>query len=82
MAIYGQSKIVWRTKLRYCIVSDGDCHKYLCPLEKREEAVKILEEIVNYWDNKNYDKRLPDKPNYLIELGNLYRLNFTNPVIV
>lgn len=70
-------------KARWCIVSDGDSKRYLCPIEKRDEAEAVLEEINDYWaDHENLhdrSKECPDVPSYLQPLDNDYHLTFTDP---
>lgn len=66
--------------MRYCIVSDDSGHKYLCPLDKREEAEATLNAISTYWDNFHPDnpENPPVEPDYL-ERINPHMLSFTDP---
>lgn len=68
---------------RWCIVSDGDSHEYLCPLEKKEEAQLVLEAIVAYWDVDHdlAEEDPPALPEYLKLLEGPYGLTFLAPLV-
>lgn len=72
---------------RYCVISDGDSRRYLCPADRREEAVRRLAEIQQFWMNRTVSTRdtfevltPPSVPTYLVQLeGEL--LTFEAPQI-
>lgn len=61
--------------LRYCVVSDNDGHKFLCPAESRDEAYEYFEALEDV-EGPDYVER----PEWLKLLGaGLSDLTFTNP---
>ena len=64
---------------RFCIIKDDSGHAYLCPLERRDEAIHILSEIENFWYSDDVEEAPPDIPDYLISTE-ISRLSFSDPI--
>lgn len=68
---------------RYCLVSDGDGHTWLCPVERREELRELLDACEEYFGSKSPpDEEPPPDPDslpWLRRIDNPGRLTFTEP---
>lgn len=71
-----------RRREKFCLISDGNCHWFLCPAERRDEAEEVMERISGYWsDNFDCDEPPPELPDYLETLdGGPGRITFEAPV--
>jgi len=70
------------TETRYTIVVADD-HKYLCPVDRREEARERFKEIREYWrPNGDFEGDPPREPDFVRRIGgSLSLLSFTDPQI-
>lgn len=66
---------------RFCVVSDGDGHSWLCPAERRTEALALIEACETYWGSsrKGPAPPDPDSVNWLRRIDGIHRLTFTDP---
>ena len=62
---------------RYCIISDGDGHEYICPADKQEEALAYFADVDRYWSRGEYHRECPTEPDYLRMIGG--SLTFIDP---
>lgn len=72
--------------MRYCLVDDGDGHTWLCPAERREEALAQIEAVEAFWASakaghvpEGDEPAGPPDLGWLIPVDNLYRLTFADP---
>lgn len=63
---------------RFSLIQDDDCHWYLVPAEKREDAREYFQEVYEYWEH-NTGQLKPDKPEWLQRIDGPHRLTFTDP---
>lgn len=68
---------------RFCLISDGDGHHWLCPVERTSEAAAIVEANENFdWSHIKDDEEPPPNPDsigWLTRIDNPTRLSFTDP---
>lgn len=68
--------------VRYCLVGDGDGHHWLCPVERREEAVAQLAAVSAYWEDMTPSGPPPlgpDEIDWLQRIDNPSCLTFAEP---
>lgn len=68
--------------IRYCLVSDGDGHHWLCPVERAREACALLEANEDYWGSYSPSGEPPANPDsmpWLRRVDNPTRLTFADP---
>lgn len=65
---------------KFCLFQDNDGHWYMCQFERKDEAMKIIESIENYWEEGDFESECPQKPEWIQEIDGPYRLSFENPV--
>lgn len=69
----------------YCLIQDGDGHWYLCPVERRKEAIHMLWAIEAYWDDPGWHKYVadpPPDPDFVERIDNPFVLAFSHPNIL
>jgi uncharacterized membrane protein YdbT with pleckstrin-like domain len=68
---------------RYCIVEDQSGHRWICPLDKKEEVEKSIEEVEEYWETGNYDRKCPEDLTHTYNLPTLEGgvFSFTEPQV-
>lgn len=66
---------------RWCLICDGDSRTYLCPVDKRDEALEVLGAIGEYWARLP-EGQPPELPTYLVEAENPFSslFSFADPV--
>lgn len=70
---------------RYCVVSDGDGHSWLCPAQRRAEAVELIEACETYWATFTTGLGAgptppdPDSVGWLRRIESAEHLTFTDP---
>jgi hypothetical protein len=65
-------------KPRFCLIQDDSCHWYICPAERREEAVRMFEACSTYWEG-NMEGESPKEPGFVERLdGAPERITFTD----
>lgn len=69
--------------MRYCIIGDQSGHRWLCPLDKKNEVEDSIQAVEEYWEDADYDRECPEN---LTEKYNLPALeggvlSFENPQI-
>lgn len=68
---------------RWCVVSDGDGHSWLCPAERRGEALSLLEANEDFWCRDSINGETPppspDEVEWLRRIDGVHRLTFTDP---
>lgn len=63
---------------RYCLIQDDSCHWYICPAERREEAMKMFEALTAYWEG-DMNEEPPDEPGFIERLdGAPERITFAD----
>ena len=48
-------------EIKYCLIQDNDCHWYVVPVDKKEEAYAYFEKCENY--------EPAEFPDFLVEVG-------------
>lgn len=67
---------------RFTIISDEDCHWYVCPVDKLGDAQKAFNYIAKIYGDPDYDEDAPEVPDYCKPIGGaLTLLSFTDPQI-
>jgi hypothetical protein len=65
----------------FCLVKDDSGHSYVCPLDRRGEARRRLEELDQFWSHGGEcfkDGAIPpEEPEFLTKIGGPHRLIFT-----
>jgi hypothetical protein len=64
---------------RWCVISDDSGHDYLCPVGRRDEAVRRLEAIEAYWAKGNPRGKPPSEPDFVTRIDGIGSLTFTDP---
>lgn len=68
---------------RYCFIGDQSGHDYLCPLDRVEEAEKMIAAVEAYWDNMDRDDLeggCPEEPDFIERIdGGPWNYSFENP---
>lgn len=54
---------------QFVLIQDEDCHWYVCPADKEEEASEYFEEVSQYWDTPRKSGDPPVMPDYLDRVG-------------
>lgn len=70
------------TNKRYVFITDESGHDYLCPLDRKEEGEKMIEDVERYWDNLNPDdleSECPDEPDFIERINGPWNYSFENP---
>ena len=67
---------------RFCVVSDDDGHRWICPVERKEEVEKSLAELGEYWGGGDCSKGPPDDLTVSLPRWEGQDLTFTDPRLV
>lgn len=65
----------------------ASCRTYLVPADRREEALKILDEVEHYWDAPLREEPYPENcafevPDWIREIPGLHSLTFASPEVM
>lgn len=66
---------------RWCVVGDGDGHRYLCPADRADEVEEQFAALAAYWDRLDADGECPPDPSEGLQRLEGHRLTFTDPRI-
>ena len=63
----------------FCIVEDDSGHTYVCPLDQRGEARRILESVGEYWERGWLVQGTTEPliPEWMVQIDGPHRLIFT-----
>ncbi len=64
---------------KYCLIVDDSGHWYLTPFERKDEAEKILDSIIEYWE-EGLDGECPEMPDWIQQIDGYHKLTFENPI--
>lgn len=71
---------------RYCLIYDGDGHAWLCPVERRAEALAQIGAVCEFWSSarpghppEGDEPVSPEDLDWLIAVDNVHRLTFSEP---
>jgi len=74
---------------RYCLIQDDDCHWYICPSDRRSEALEMFEAFYLWhdrhsrlWDHEDAWESLgpePPEPDFIDRINGPHDLTFTDP---
>jgi hypothetical protein len=76
------AKLPGPERVWYVLIQDDDCHWYVCPAGKQEEAAAYFEAVEQHADGPDESLALPEEPVWLERVGGAPSLvKFTDYIV-